>query len=96
MVENWQIKNIIDLPKLSDKNFFSALIEPHGGRLVSRLMVKVPGKAYLDCLPKIILSPEQEMDVEQIAIGTFSPLEGFMGQDDFRSVLNNWRLKNEK
>lgn len=90
--ENWQIKNIIDLPRLADKNFFSSLIEPHGGRLVNRLLYKIPNQSYLDSLPKIILNPEREMDAEQIAIGTFSPLEGFMGQADWQSVLNNWRL----
>src|SRR4030065_2907249 len=34
------------------------------------------------------------MDVEQIAIGTYSPLEGFMGQEDFLSVLTSMRLAN--
>lgn len=90
--ENWQIKNIIDLPKLADKNISSSLIEPHGGSLINRLLTKIPNQSYLDRLPKITLNPEREMDVEQIAIGTFSPLEGFMGEEDFQSVLNNWRL----
>jgi sulfate adenylyltransferase len=34
------------------------------------------------------------MDVEQITIGTYSPLEGFMGQEDFQSVLTSMRLAN--
>ena len=34
------------------------------------------------------------MDVEQIAVGTYSPLEGFMGQEDFHSVLTCMRLAN--
>jgi pyruvate kinase len=91
-VENWQTKKIIDLPKLADKNISSSLIEPHGGRLINRLLAKVPNQSYLEHLPKIILNAEQEMDAEQIAIGTFSPLEGFMGEKDFHSVLNDWRL----
>ncbi len=32
------------------------------------------------------------MDVEQIGIGAFSPLEGFMNSEDFYSVLDNMRL----
>ena len=40
----------------------------------------------------IKLNQNQQMDVEQIAIGTFSPLEGFMGKRDFESVLDNMRL----
>ncbi len=90
--ENWQIKNIIELPKLADKDFFPSLIEPHGGRLVNRLMIKIPNQEYLNSLPRIILDKEREMDIEQIAIGTFSPVDGFMKQNDFQSVLNNWRL----
>ena len=35
------------------------------------------------------------MDVEQLAIGTYSPLEGFMGQADFQSVLDRHRLAND-
>jgi len=92
--ENWQIKNIVDLAKLADRNISSSLVAPHGGQLINRLMAKAPNQAYLDRLPKITLDPEREMDAEQIAIGTFSPLEGFMGQADFQSILDNWRLAN--
>lgn len=92
--ENWQIKSIVDLPKLADKNISSSLIESHGGRLINRLMSKIPNQDYLNRLPKITLSAERGMDAEQIAIGTFSPLEGFMGQADWQSVLNDWRLAN--
>jgi len=77
---------------LLEKQAYSSLILPHGGRLINRIIKLEPTKEYLDSLKKIVISPEAEMDVEQIAIGTFSPLEGFMGQDDFKSVLNNWRL----
>lgn len=69
-----------------------ALIPPHGGKLVERLLMAPPED--LSALKSIILTPEQEMDVEQIAIGTFSPLEGFMGQADVESVLERMRLVN--
>ncbi len=32
---------------------------------------------------RIPLSKELQMDVEQLAIGTFSPLEGFLNEVDF-------------
>ena len=33
-------------------------------------------------------------DVENIAEGIFSPLEGFVGQDDFQSIIQSGHLKN--
>ncbi|MCZ7573219.1 MAG: sulfate adenylyltransferase [Ardenticatenaceae bacterium] len=72
----------------------SSLIPPHGGQLVNRVLVRAPDQRYLDSLPKIRLDQNKQMDVEQIAIGTYSPLEGFMGQEDFQSVLTSMRLAN--
>jgi ATP sulfurylase len=72
----------------------SSLIPPHGGKLVNRVLKNPPDKSFLDSLPKVRLDQNRQMDVEQIAVGTYSPLEGFMGQDDFHSVLNTMRLAN--
>lgn len=72
----------------------STLIEPHGGVLVDRVLKKKPAQEYLRSLPQIVLSETQAMDVEQIAIGTFSPLTGFMGKKEVDSVLNTMRLPN--
>ncbi len=72
----------------------AALISPHGGKLVNRVAEKLPDRAYLDGLPTIVLDQDQQMEVEQLAFGTYSPLEGFMGQEDFRSVLADMRLAN--
>lgn len=72
----------------------SALIAPHGGKLVDRFVSAIPSEDYLRSLPKIQLSESQQMDVEQIGTGAFSPLEGFMGEKDFRAVLDNLRLAN--
>lgn len=70
----------------------SALISPHGGKLVNRVLRETKDKSYLDALPKIELSQNLQMDVEQIAIGTFSPIEGFMNKQDLQGVLDNMRL----
>jgi len=72
----------------------SSLIPPHGGKLVNRILVDPPDAKSLGSLPKIRLDQSKQMDVEQIASGTYSPLEGFMGQEDFLSVLNDMRLAN--
>ncbi|MEK7554896.1 MAG: sulfate adenylyltransferase [Patescibacteria group bacterium] len=69
----------------------AALIEPHGGALVNRLhRGAIP--RHVEQLPRISLTSEQYMDLEQIAIGTFSPIEGFMGSRDVESVLVDMRL----
>ena len=73
-------------------NDLTALIAPHGGRLINRVLLAPPSQAYLDSLPKIALDQNKQMDVEQIAVGTYSPLEGFMGREDFHCVLDSMRL----
>ncbi len=75
-------------------NASTSLIPPHGGKLVNRVLAAPPDRCLLDSLPKIPLDQNKQMDVEQIAFGTYSPLDGFMGQEDFRSVLSEMRLAN--
>lgn len=72
----------------------SALVAPHGGLLVNRVATAPSSQEYLAGLPKIYVNSESQMDIEQISIGTFSPLEGFLCQKDFISVLDNMRLAN--
>jgi len=43
----------------------------------------------------ISISQDLANDVENIADGIFSPLEGFLGQDDFERVISKGRLSNE-
>jgi len=76
------------------ENVSSSLVPPHGGKLVNRILAEHPDQGYLESLPKIMLDDSKQMDVEKIANGTYSPLEGFMGQADFLSVLDNMRLVN--
>ncbi len=70
----------------------SALVEPNGGVLVDRVADSsyTPKKG----LHTLQITDEQHMDIEQIAIGTFSPLEGFLGKKDLESVLSRMRLAN--
>jgi sulfate adenylyltransferase len=69
--------------------------EPHGGWLVNRL-VEGEAAAQLEAeaasLPVICLNPFELSDLEMLAIGGFSPLAGFMGRDDYESVLRQMRL----
>ena len=92
-LENEFIRGLESSPYLL-KNISESLISPHGGKLVNRVMVSRPADSYLDSLQKIVLDENRQMDVEQIAVGTYSPLQGFMGQEDFLSVLHSMRLAN--
>jgi sulfate adenylyltransferase len=64
------------------------MVQPHGGRLVSRF-----AGTSLDGLASIEISADLRNDVENMADGIFSPLEGFVGRDDFESIVKNGRLK---
>ncbi|MHA2282688.1 MAG: sulfate adenylyltransferase [Promethearchaeota archaeon] len=92
-LENSFIKSLESSNYLLDFESTS-LIPPHGGKLVNRVLVDAPDKSYLNSLQKIQLDPNKQMDVEQISVGTYSPLEGFMGQEDFLSILTSMRLAN--
>jgi pyruvate kinase len=92
-LENGFIKSLESSNYLLDFESTS-LIPPHGGRLVNRVLVDAPDTSYLNSLQKIQLDPNKQMDVEQISVGTYSPLQGFMGQEDFLSVLTSMRLAN--
>ncbi|MBI5859322.1 MAG: sulfate adenylyltransferase, partial [Nitrosarchaeum sp.] len=50
-------------------------IKPHGGKLVNRITKADPSELY-----SISISEDLANDVENIADGIFSPLEGFLGK----------------
>lgn len=79
---------------LLDADLSSSLIAPHGGKLVNRILREAPSEAHLDSLQKLEIDQNIQMDAEQIAIGTFSPIEGFMKKEDLQSVLDKMRLQN--
>ena len=73
------------------------LIEPHGGRLVNRILEGKERDAISEKaqkLKKTRLSDREISDLEMIAIGAFSPLEGFMKKGDYNSVMDNMKLSN--
>lgn len=44
-------------------------------------------------LPRINLRDRQLYDLEMLIVGGFAPLEGFMNEEDYRSVVETMRLK---
>ncbi|MFQ5588925.1 MAG: sulfate adenylyltransferase [Nitrospiria bacterium] len=70
---------------------------PHGGTLINRFVEQseVEGLTRKAAsLKKMVLTGREISDLELIATGVFSPLEGFMGSADYLSVLRTMRLKN--
>ncbi|MCI0343703.1 MAG: sulfate adenylyltransferase [Planctomycetales bacterium] len=73
----------------------SNLIPPHGGNLISRIVpaAKAPRlRERAGRLPSLALDAREIADLELIATGAASPLVGFLGEADYRSVVEQLRL----
>jgi sulfate adenylyltransferase len=75
-----------------------AFKEPHGGELKNLYLddagVKAE-KARARDLPSWDLNMRQVCDIEMLLNGAFSPLEGFLDEKDYKSVLANMRLASQ-
>jgi len=74
------------------------MIRPHGGKLIGRILHREEREKVLEKakkMPSLKLNQESVSEVENIAFGVFSPLEGFLGKEDFQNVLNQMRLSND-
>jgi len=65
------------------------LVPPHGGSLVDRTGALESASASSI---SIVLTNWEQCDLEMIAVGAMSPLEGFMGEADYHSVCDNMTL----
>ncbi|MGE5557370.1 MAG: sulfate adenylyltransferase [Bacillota bacterium] len=73
------------------------MIAPHGGKLVDRMAHESERGAWYERskdFPKVCLDQDQLMELENIAVGLYSPLDGFMDERTYRSVLEDMRLPN--
>ncbi len=71
------------------------LINPHGGKLVNREVADAERTKLIAAavgMPQLQVNARVVSDLEMIATGAYSPLEGFMGEADYQSVLSNMRL----
>jgi sulfate adenylyltransferase len=85
--------SVIDVSSIWADNIESngnSLPRPHGGKLINKFTTRKD----VDGLFSIEVAIDLRNDIENIADGTFSPLEGFMSQEDFESVIESGHLKN--
>ncbi|MCD6424342.1 MAG: bifunctional sulfate adenylyltransferase/adenylylsulfate kinase [Anaerolineales bacterium] len=71
------------------------IIEPYGGELVNLLVSEGEREEWLEKAnqyPSHQLTARSLHDLELLAVGGFSPLTTFMGEDDYNSVLKDMRL----
>ncbi len=72
--------------------------KPHGGKLVNRVVSGRRRDHLLEEaaeLPRIELNESLASDLMNIAHGVYSPLEGFLLQNDYLHVLHDMRLSND-
>jgi sulfate adenylyltransferase len=72
-----------------------SLIDPHGGRLINREARGEERESLsraVTKMPELTLNAREEADLELIATGALSPLEGFMGEADYVLVRDQKRL----
>jgi sulfate adenylyltransferase len=89
-INGLKVKKLENIP--IKNNILTKIPEPHGGRLVNRIFESKNNNTK--DMFSIEIDDSLRNDVENIGDGIFSPLEGFIGKDDFESVLKSGRLKN--
>jgi sulfate adenylyltransferase len=74
------------------------MIRPHGGKLVDRVANKKEAARILNEFNDYLginLDREDAQEIDNIAYGVFSPLEGFLNKQDFESVLSRGRIADD-
>jgi sulfate adenylyltransferase len=73
------------------------LIAPHGGVLINRLLdgeMRDALRERAQRLTRVPLTPLNVADLECVSTGVYSPLTGYMGEADYKSVMFDMHLTN--
>jgi sulfate adenylyltransferase len=74
------------------------MIKPHGGTLVNKVLPKMEKERILENISEftsLSVQPETVKVIKNIAFGVFSPLEGFMNENDYHYVLDTMYLESD-
>jgi sulfate adenylyltransferase len=72
-------------------------IEPYGGKLIDRTVSEAEAKSLRERaagLPRVDITSHTLSDLYLLAVGGYSPLDGFMGRADYESVIEKMTLAN--
>jgi len=73
----------------------SKLVKPHGSDELKILLLSGKEKSEelkkAETLPKLVLSSRETGDLIMLGIGGFTPLDGFMGHDDWKGVCEGMK-----
>ena len=76
----------------------SNLVQPHGGEGLKPLLAteteRADLKKHAESLKQIPMSSKETSDVLMFSMGAYTPLDGFMGRDDWLGVCTDMKLKN--
>jgi sulfate adenylyltransferase len=75
----------------------SKLVPPYGGALKPLLLTGrelAEERARAESLPQVRLNSKENSDLVMMAMGAFSPLEGFLCRDDYSQVVVGMKLSN--
>ncbi len=73
------------------------LLEPHGGKLLPLLLQGNELKSEKEkalLIPVLKMTSRETSDLIMMAIGAFSPLEGFMCKQNYDNVVSSMHLEN--
>jgi sulfate adenylyltransferase len=76
----------------------SKLVPPHGGQSLKPLLVPVDqrpaAQARAEKLRRVAVTSREVSDLFMLGMGAYTPLDGFMGHDDWRGSVTDMRLAN--
>ena len=74
------------------------LVNPHGGTTALRPLLLSGAeleeeRQEAETLPRVMMSSRETSDLIMMGVGAFTPLEGFMGEEDWKSVCKDYRTR---
>ena len=87
------LKGKMIIEKSSNRNS-EGLIKPYGGELINLMASdKEVEELKKDSLKTLNCSDRNACDIELLLIGAFSPLNGFMSEENYNSVVKKNRIE---